>query len=168
MTIKNITRLLLILCFLIIIIATWLNAQAIDWNNLENPVYQHEDWSTKDACMIYKDGMYYIFFSAFYHDRGRERSHVVGIKTSDFETFSEPLFIWDGQEDGWIGMASPNITKIDNTYYLTYNSWGNKLFKPNQLFYATSTDLETWENNKPLATNLTKRKSYSEQLMSTN
>lgn len=127
----------------------------IDWENLSNPVYSHPGWSTKDACMAYRDGWFYVFFSAFFHEDGRERSHVVGVKTRDFKTFSEPLFIWRGEDEGWTGMCSPNITRVGDVYYLTYNSWGDKFLKPNQLFYATSRDLEHWDKGKPLARNIT-------------
>jgi hypothetical protein len=130
----------------------------IDWQGLKNPVYSHEGWSVKDACMTYNHGTFYIFFSAFYFDAGRETCHVVGVKTSEFKTFSEPLFIWRGEEEGWIGMASPDIKKIGDTYYLTYNSWGDKKGQPNQLFYATSKDLEHWEYDLPLASNITRGK----------
>lgn len=130
----------------------------INWNKLENPVYSHPGWSTKDACMIYHRGSFYIFFSAFFHDRGRERSHVSAVKTRDFINFSEPLFIWDGRDDGWVGMCSPSVTKVGETFYLTYNSWGDKHENgmPNQLFYAKSADLENWEKNKPLAREATR------------
>jgi hypothetical protein len=128
----------------------------IDWDNLPNPQYSHEGWSTKDACMVYHNDTFYIFFSAFYWDDGRERSHVTGVKTKDFRTFSDPLFLWHGRDEGWIGVCSPNITKVGDTFYLTYNSWGDKRGKFNQLFYATSKDLENWEHKKPLARNVTK------------
>jgi hypothetical protein len=132
----------------------------IDWKNLKNPVYDHtalhgQDWSTKDACMAYKDGCFYVFFSAFFGEDGRERSHVSCVKTKDFKTFSRPLFLWSGKRDGWIGMCSPNIIKAGNLYYLTYNSWGDKKGKVNQLFYAVSNDLEHWQHNLPLARNIT-------------
>ncbi len=147
------------LMFLITILCTvgCAGENFIDWHQLKNPVYQHQNWSTKDACMACsKDNdTFYLFFSAFYHDRDRVRSHVVGIKTKDFKNFSDPLFIWDGRKDGWIGMCSPDITKIHGTYYLTYNSWGDKEGKPNQLFYASSKDLETWQKHIPLAKDIT-------------
>lgn len=125
------------------------------WSGLENPVYFHPGWSTKDACMIEKDGQFHLFFSAFFHDRGRERSHVTSVTTRDFRNFSEPLFLWGGTGDGWIGMCSPSINKINGRYYLTYNSWGDKKDKPNQLFYAVSDDLVHWKKDIPLAQNLT-------------
>ncbi len=130
----------------------------IDWDKLRNPVFSYPHWSTKDVCVIRHEEQFYVFFSAFYFDRGRERSHVVGVKTKDFVNYSEPLFIWDGVEDGWIGMCSPNITKIQDKFYLTYNSWGDKAGKPNDLFYAVSTDLEHWDKHNPLADNLTTKR----------
>jgi predicted GH43/DUF377 family glycosyl hydrolase len=133
-------------------------SEFIDWQSLQNPVYSHAGWSTKDACMIYHEPneTFYLFFSAFYFDEGRERCHVVGVKTKDFKTFSESILNWRGKEGGWIGMASPDIQKIKDTYILTYNSWGDKEGQPNQLFYATSKDLETWKYDLALASNLTK------------
>lgn len=128
----------------------------IDWQNLENPVYSRKGWSVKDACMAFRDRAFYLFFSAFYYDEGRERSHVVGVKTVDFKSYSAPLFVWRGESGGWIGMCSPNVTKVGEVYYLTYNSWGDREGQPNQLFYATSRDLEHWDHDKPLATNVTR------------
>ena len=127
----------------------------IDWEGLENPVYSHPGWSTKDPCMAWRDGTFYLFFSALYEDRGRVRSHVVGVKSTDFQNWSEPLIIWDGRDDGWIGMCSPNISKIGGAWYLTYNSWGDMDGRPNQLFYRRSTDLENWEERQPLAPEVT-------------
>lgn len=127
----------------------------IDWDALRNPIYEHEGWSTKDACMEYRDGWFYLFFSAFYHDRGRERSHVTGVRTRDFKTFSEPLFMWDGREDGWIGMCSPNVMRRGETWVMTFNSWGDQEGRPNQLFYATSPDLMDWSEARPLAPEVT-------------
>lgn len=128
----------------------------IAWEHLQNPVYSHEDWSTKDACMAYDGGTFYLFFSAFFWDRGRERSHVAGVTTQDFTTFSEPFFLLDGKEDGWDGMCSPNIARLGDTWFLTYNSWGDKPGVPNQLFYSESKDLEHWEHGKPLARTITR------------
>ena len=128
----------------------------LDFSAIKNPVYQHQDWSIKDSCMALRDGTFHVFFSAFYKDAGMGRCHVSAVKTKDFKTFSDPLFIWDGRDQGWEGMCSPNITQINDAYFLTYNSWGDDKDKPNQLFYAVSRDLENWDKHKPLAANVTK------------
>lgn len=128
----------------------------IPWNEISNPVLAVEDWAVKDACMVFKDSVFYIFAGAFYYeDNGHFASHVVCFRTKDFINFSKPLFIWDGFDDGWLGMASPNITRYKNKYYLTYNSWGDKPGKKNQLFYAVSDDLINWEKDIPLAESIT-------------
>lgn len=134
----------------------------IDWASLHNPFLQYADWSIKDACMAEHQGQFYVFFSAFYRDAGRVRSHLVEVKTTDFQNFSEPLLHLrdldadaDGQLDAWIGLCSPNLTHHRGTYYLTFNSWGDKEGQPNQLFFMSSKDLEIWSDPKPLARNLT-------------
>jgi hypothetical protein len=52
-------------------------------------------------------------------------------------------------------MCSPDVAVRSDRYYLTYNSWGDKEGKPNQLFYRVSDDLETWSDRRPLASDLT-------------
>lgn len=77
-------------------------------------------------------------------------------RTRDFLTFTEPLFIWSGADRGFWGFCSPNISQVGGTFVVTYNSWGDKDGQPNQLFYATSRDLERWDAHHPLAANITR------------
>lgn len=132
----------------------------IDWASLKNPVYQRDHWSVKDASMIYHEesATFYLFFSAFFEEDGKISSHVASVKTKDFKTFSEPLFVWSGSEVGRKGLAAPEVFRDGDRFVLTYNSWGDKFLKPNQLFFATSPDLEHWEKHRPLAKDLTRGK----------
>ena len=130
----------------------------MNWEQLKNPVLEYPTWSIKDYGIAYEDGVFYLFFSAFYEDNGRVRSHVVEVTTPDFKAYSEPILNFDGQEDGWIGMCSPDVMKAGDTYYLVFNSWGDKEGKPNQLFYMSSSDMANWSARKPLAANLTQGK----------
>ncbi len=145
---------------LIVIAATSMNLPAqkkpfIDWANLKNPVLSYPDWSVKDAAMAYRAGTFYVFFSAFYPDHGQVRSHVVEVSTKDFRHYSEPIFNFDGEEDGWIGMCSPDVQRLYGHYLMTFNSWGDKPGTPGQLFYMTSDDLVHWSPRKTLGQNLT-------------
>ncbi len=148
-------RLLIALCLSAVCATAGARKPFIDWANLRNPVYSHPGWSVKDASMVYDRGWFYIFFSAFYHDAGKERSHVSAVRTRDFREFSEPLFVWSGREDGWEGAASPDVVRHKGRYYMTFNTWGDKPGKPNQLMYATSTDLVHWTGFLPLAADIT-------------
>ncbi len=129
----------------------------MDWSKLHNPVLEYPNWSVKDYGVAYNNGACYIFYSAFYEEEGRVRSHVAAVKTSDFKTYSEPLFNLWGKEDGWTGMCSPNVSKIGGKWVMTFNSWGDihPNGQTNQLFYRESADLETWGPIKPIAANLT-------------
>ncbi|MFW5757470.1 MAG: hypothetical protein ACOCYO_02200 [Bacteroidota bacterium] len=130
----------------------------IPWEKLSNPVYEKDDWSVKDATMIYVEEKqeFYLFFSAFFHVGDRVNSHVVSVKTKDWIHFSDPLFLWDGKELGYHGVCSPEINYIEGKYILSYNGWGDKKGKLNQLYYAVSTDLENWEKHIPLGRDVTK------------
>jgi hypothetical protein len=130
-------------------------ADFIDWKNLHNPVLSYPSWSIKDSAMAYRDGVFYVFFSAFYEDHGQVRSHVVEVSTLDFKAYSQPIFNFDGEEDGWLGMCSPDVQRIGNRYVMTFNSWGDKPGKWNALFYKTSSDLTHWSKAAPLAAELT-------------
>lgn len=127
----------------------------LQWNSLSNPVLSYPNWSIKDAAMAYRNGTFYVFFSAFYQDRGRVRSHVVEVSTRDFKHYSKPILNFDGVEAGWIGMCSPDVHRWNGQYVMTFNSWGFKPGKPNELFYRTSHDLEHWSKRHTLALNLT-------------
>jgi len=35
-----------------------------------------------------------------------------GLKTRDFVQFSEPLFVWAGMAEGWIGLCSPDLVRV--------------------------------------------------------
>ncbi len=129
----------------------------IPWSNLRNPVLAYDDWSVKDACMTPSpDGRWYLFFSALYKSREQVRSHVIGVWTEDWQHFSDPIFYSDGSKGGWVGMTSPDISRIGGRYILTYNSWGDKEGQPNQMFYAVSDDLQHWDQDLPLAQTLTR------------
>jgi hypothetical protein len=130
-------------------------ADFIPWKSLHNPVLSYPNWSIKDSAMAYRGGVFYVFFSAFYEDRGQVRSHVVEVSTRDFKTYSQPIFNFDGEEDGWLGMCSPDVQHIGNQYIMTFNSWGDKPGKLNALFYKTSSDLTHWSKAAPLAAELT-------------
>jgi hypothetical protein len=130
-------------------------ADFIDWNNLQNPVLSYPTWSIKDSAMAYRNGVFYVFFSAFYEDRSQVRSHVVEVSTRDFKTYSQPIFDFDGEEDGWLGMCSPDVQRVGDQYVMTFNSWGDKPGKWNALFYKTSGDLIHWSKMAPLAAELT-------------
>jgi hypothetical protein len=68
----------------------------VEWRQLRNPVLGYPDWSVKDATVIHRDGVFYLFFSAFYEDRGRGRCHVAEVSTRDFKTYSAPLLNFAG------------------------------------------------------------------------
>jgi hypothetical protein len=127
----------------------------IDWKNLHNPVLSYPNWSIKDVAMAHKDQVFYVFFSAFYEDGGQIRSHVVEVSTRDFRTFSSPIFNFDGEDEGWIGMCSPDVQRMGSQYVVTFNSWGDKPGKLDALFYITSSDLVHWSKRQPLAADLT-------------
>lgn len=128
----------------------------IAWDALRNPVHRRRGWSVKDACVAWRDGTFHLFYSAFFKERGRTRSHVVGVTTTDWKRFSDPVLFLDGRDGGWTGLCSPNVSCIDGTWYLTYNSWGN--VHPNgltnRLFYRTSKDLLAWGEERPVAATL--------------
>ena len=136
-------------------------SSAVSWSTLRNPFYAHDGWSVKDVGVFYgPDGVIHVYFSAFFSDAGMERCHVAQTTTRDLVTFTPAAVVFDGQNDGWIGMCSPDVQRIGGQYVMTFNAWGDQSPKPKQLFYATSPDLTTWSVAHPLAATLTAGRSY--------
>jgi hypothetical protein len=128
----------------------------IDWGSLHNPVLSYAEWSIKDFAVARRKNLFYVFFSAFYQDHGRLRSHVVEITTGDFKAFSKPILNFDGEEEGFVGMCSPDVQKLGELWELSFNSWGDDPGHiHHQLFYMTSSDLVHWSPPHPFARNLT-------------
>lgn len=128
--------------------------------NSINPIYpipaMYElDYSVKDACIVEKDGELFLFASAFFEENGRMYCHVIGARGEDLTAFSEPFMIWGGEDLGAYGLASPEVVSHGDTYYMFYNTWGDKPGESNRLLYAVSNDLVHWEKHRPLAQNLT-------------
>ena len=155
--IKMKVRLIAIVSLLLWIRPVWGAPQPfIDWNNLHNPVLSFPDWSIKDFALAPRNGVFYVFFSAFYEDHGQLRSHVVEVTTRDFKTYSQPIMNFDGEDAGFIGMCSPDVQKQGNLWELSFNSWGDEQNNSyHQLFYMTSHDLIHWSPRQPFAANLT-------------
>lgn len=151
------TKLISIASLILFALPVWgRNRPLIDWSNLRNPVLSYPDWSIKDFAVARRNSLFYVFFSAFYEDNGRLRSHVVEITTPDFKTFSKPIMNFDGEGDGFIGMCSPDVQKLGNLWELSFNSWGDDpSHLHHRLFYMTSHDLVHWSPRHPFAENLT-------------
>jgi hypothetical protein len=155
----------------------------LSWSELKNPILAVDGWAVKDVTVTYARGSYYFFLSAFWCDPDSEwpvpgtypcagtdggpggkseRSHIVATSSRDLKTFDPwpPRLLFDGKSEGWEGMVLPDLTETPDGYLLTFTSWGEQ--KPNQLYYATSSDLgiappgqETWSAMKPLGAALT-------------
>jgi hypothetical protein len=112
----------------------------------------YNKWSIKDACCAWREGVWYVFFSAF----DQQRSHLAAVRTEDWRQFSDFAFCLAGQDEGYVGMCSPDVVRSGDVYVLTFNSWGDKPGRPNQLFYMQSSDLTHWSERRPLAADLTR------------
>lgn len=154
-------RKIITLLFLATLIYPKINGQEqskFSWQSLKNPVLSYENWSIKDYGCVFHNDTFFVFFSAFYLDNGAVRSHVVEVTTTDFIHYSEPVLNDAGTDRGFFGLCSPDVSKIGDTWYLTYNSWV-KSYNDEQtfLYYRTSKDLKNWGPDMPLAKNLTNR-----------
>ena len=101
---------------------------------------------TYNPGVVFEDGIYHLFYRAV----GQAWVSEIGYgKSEDGENFAcglkpalkpEEDFEKDGIED-------PRITKIKNTYYLTYNAYDGDTAR---LCLATSSDLKNWSRRGPM------------------
>ena len=123
----------------------------IDWSRCANPVLSLPCWSAKDACVIEREGVFHVFTSLF----DQERSTIAHLVTRDWCHWSDLLDHWTGDEQGVVGVCSPDLVEVDGRYYLAYNSWGQPSPPDNCLFCRISDDLEHWSDPVPVAEELT-------------
>jgi hypothetical protein len=119
-----------------------------------NPILRVKGAALKDPCGAWQGGRWHCFFS-----------HVIPDAHGAWR-FSLASAVWTPAA-GWqpirhlqAGCASPNLSRIGGRWCLTYCTYGETQFEtppdtPNQLFYQTSVDLETWTEPRPLAPELT-------------
>lgn len=114
----------------------------VDWNAIRNPVLAHDFWCLKDPCVAFRDGKFHLFCSAFSPGSRLQTLHVT---TTDFVTFSHPVFLW-GEGDN--GRGSPDLAFIDGVYYLTYQSFDPRPGHDRtntKCLCAMSEDLVNWD-----------------------
>jgi hypothetical protein len=126
-----------------------------NWDELTNPIFELNDAQITAVDALYDRGTWFLFYSILYQDSSGTHARIEQISTKDFKNYSAPILSFNGQEDGWLGMANPSITKLRNIYYLSFNSWGDKPGEPDQLFYMSSRDLRNWTVKTPLAPEVT-------------
>lgn len=111
-----------------------------------NPKNFWESRKVYNPAALYEDGRYYLFYRAI----GEDWISRIGLATStDGENFSrsdQPL-LEPADESETKGVEDPRITKINDTYYLTYTALtrttNNKALI--RLSLATSKDLKSWQ-----------------------
>jgi hypothetical protein len=112
------------------------------WEKIRNPILEHDFWSLKDPCVAYHEGVFHLFCSVFSPGNRLQTLHVT---TKDFVSFSHPIFLW-GEGDN--GRGSPDLTSIDNMWYLTYQSFDPRPGHDRtntKCYYAQSPDLINWD-----------------------
>ncbi len=114
----------------------------IDWAHLRNPVLSDDRIPLKDPCVVYREGIFYVFTSG------------ASYKTRDFKSYEGPFE----------GYGSPDITRLDSeNYVMVYQvrdtehpgpEPGVDPDSPNnayrRLYYRISSDLEHWSEGRDL------------------
>lgn len=126
----------------------------MEWHELNNPVFEAEQWSIKDACLAHDGRRWHLFFSLF----DQERSRVGKVTTEDFRDFTAIEILVDARDEGWIGMCSPDLMGGPEGWVMVINSWGEAPGRPNAMFVMESQDLQRWSKPRPLAHELTEGK----------
>ena len=101
----------------------------VEWSALSNPVLEYEDRSIKDFACAHRGGAFFLFFSAFSEDRGRVRSHVVGVRTEDFRSYRDRVgrLMWLGREAIELGQRDGTIRNDVDPLDLVMQLWGGML-----------------------------------------
>jgi hypothetical protein len=119
----------------------------VDWATLRNPVLALPDQALKDQALVYGDGWFRLFSSVRFRagDPGAATEPRWFYRTRDFIDW-EP-FVGHPELNGpGVGPGSPDVTRLDDTWRMTFQSRPAASTDPDdrEIFLSTSTDLDTW------------------------
>ncbi|MBU4217276.1 hypothetical protein L6270_02265 [Candidatus Parcubacteria bacterium] len=114
-----------------------------------NPILKPDKNNSWEALKLYNpgaifhDNKYHLFYRAV--GAGSDWNSAIGYAVSDdgenFQRFAESVLIGEGEAEKR-GLEDPRITKIGDTFYMTYAAYDGKTPR---LLVATSKDLKTWQ-----------------------
>lgn len=124
-------------------------------NPILSPDLRHEWESLKvfNPGAIYHEGKYHLFYraSGSGSDWHSSLGYAVSKDGEHFKRFDHPLLDRDSSNPLELrGLEDPRITKISDTFYMTYAAYDGKVPR---LFVATSNDLKNWKRNGPVLRN---------------
>jgi beta-1,2-mannosidase len=119
-----------------------------------NPILvpnQANAWEAKklyNPGAVFYDGQYHLFYRAMGQGAGWQSAigYAVSHDGENFKRFSAPLLTGDGENEKR-GLEDPRITKIDDTFYMTYAAYDGITPRLNM---ATSADLKKWKKHGPI------------------
>ena len=122
---------------------------------------ERHDWEKAavfNAAVIYDNNLFHMFYRAsdnpFFLDTEkpdpeRKFTSVLGYASSTdgihFKRYDEPVLRPSGLNDSW-GIEDPRLTKIDDTYYLLYTSFGGRDWNDIRVTMVSSPDLSNGPN----------------------
>jgi len=128
------------------------------------PIWEHE-WERAavfNAGAIYDNGLVWLLYRAL--DRPYrldtpeplpEEKFVssIGLAVSSdgvrFSRFDKPVFTGEGDQEAW-GVEDPRITKLGDTYYMTYTAFGGRSWQDYRPALCWSKNLIQWQGRRIL------------------
>ncbi|HHX02552.1 MAG TPA: glycosidase [Firmicutes bacterium] len=121
---------------------------------------QWEQGAVFNTAVVYKDGYFHLLYRASDRDFEALRDEcpkaekkfcsVIGLAKSrdgiNFERNSKPLFVGQGVQEAW-GVEDPRVTKIGDTYYMVYTSFGGRSWNDHRISLASSKNLVDWRRH---------------------
>lgn len=100
-----------------------------------------------DPMPFYENGKFHVFYLQDARDGGATFHPIYKASTSDFMSYEDagemiPCGEDNGREDA---LGTGSVFKEGDTYYFFYTAHNANLDPKEEIFYATSTDLNTWE-----------------------
>ncbi|MFH0819926.1 MAG: hypothetical protein V1892_02745 [bacterium] len=99
-----------------------------------------------NCATLYEDNKYHLFYRGVGKNWVSSIGYAVSEDGEKFTRFSKPLLKPDNELEKQ-GVEDPRITKINDTYYLTYAAYDSHTARLN---LATSKDLKKWQRYGPI------------------
>ncbi len=92
-------------------------------------------------------------FSVLAHsepDKRHKFTSSFGYAVSDdginFTRETQPIYMGEGAQEAW-GVEDPRISKIGDTFYMLYTTFGGRAWDDHRIAMASSKDLRTWQRH---------------------
>jgi len=112
-----------------------------------NPLHEWESVNVFNPAVTFHNGLFHMHYRAQGHDYISRIGYAVSTDGLNWNRLEQPVLKPHMGRDDYKGNEDPRVTRLDNTFYMTYTAFGEWSYFP---MIARSQNLIAWEDVAPL------------------